>query len=115
MDSVHIPETLTAGYLPIIRGHESELAQLCRKFHIRRLELFGSAVGGGFNPECSDLDFLVEFESLPEGGYADTFFGFKQALESLFGIPVDLVVPSAIRNPYFRQSIEKHKALLYAA
>jgi predicted nucleotidyltransferase len=78
-------------------------------------ETLASAVGGGFNSEFSDLDFLVEFESLPEGGYADAFFGFKQALEGLFGIPVDLVVPSAIRNPYFRQSVEKCKALIYAA
>ena len=115
MGSIHIPETLAAGYLPVIRGYQSELAQLCLKFHVRRLELFGSAVSGEFNSEFSDLDFLVEFESLPEGEYADTFFGFKQALESLFGIPVDLVIPSAIRNPYFRQSVEKCKALLYAA
>jgi len=115
MGSIHIPETLAAGYLPVFRRCQSELAQLCRNFHVRRLELFGSAVGGGFTPDRSDLDFLVEFDSLPEGGYADTFFGFKQALEGLFGLPVDLVVPSAIRNPYFRQSIEKCKALLYAA
>jgi uncharacterized protein len=115
MDSIHIPETLAASYLPVIRGCQSELAQLCRKFHVRRLELFGSAVGGGFSPDRSDLDFLVEFEPLPEGGYADTFFGFKDALEGLFGLPVDLVIPSAIRNPYFRQSIEKCKAPLYAA
>lgn len=115
MGPIHIPETLAAGNLPVIRGHQPELAQLCRQFHVRRLELFGSAVDGGFNPDLSDLDFLVEFESLPAGAYADTFFGFKHALESLFGLPADLVVPSAIRNPYFRHSIEKCKALLYAA
>jgi predicted nucleotidyltransferase len=115
MAPIRIPETRAAGRLPAIRGYESELAQLCRKFHVRRLELFGSAMGGGFNPDRSDLDFLVEFEPLPVGGYADTFFGFKDALEGLFGLPVDLVIPSAIRNPYFRQSIEKSKALLYAA
>jgi hypothetical protein len=115
MAPIRIPETRAAAGLPVIRGYQSELAQLCRKFHVRRLELFGSAMGGGFNPDRSDLDFLVEFEPLPEGGYADTFFGFKDALEGLFGLPVDLVVPSAIRNPYFRQSIEKCKALLYAA
>jgi hypothetical protein len=115
MGPTHIPETLAASYPPVIRGHESELLQLCRKLHVRRLELFGSAVGSGFRPDRSYLDFMVEFDSLPEGRYADTFFGFKQALESLFGLPVDLIVPSAIRNPYFRQSIEKRKALLYAA
>ena len=115
MAPIRIPETRAAGSLPVIRGRQSELAQLCREFHVRRLELFGSAMGGGFNPDRSDLDFLVEFEPLPAGGYADTFFGFKDALEGLFGLRVDLVIPSAIRNPYFRQSIEKSKALLYAA
>jgi hypothetical protein len=115
MAPIRSPETRAAGRLPVIRGRQSELAQLCRKFHVRRLELFGSAMGAGFNPDRSDLDFLVEFEPLPAGGYADTFFGFKDAVEGLFGLPVDLVIPSAIRNPYFRQSIEKSKALLYAA
>jgi predicted nucleotidyltransferase len=115
MAPIRIPETRAAAGLPGIRAYQSELEQLCRKFHVRRLELFGSAMGGGFNPDRSDLDLLVEFEALPVGGYADTFFGFKDALEGLFGPPVDLVIPSAIRNPYFRQSIEKSKALLYAA
>ncbi len=63
----------------------------------------------------SDLDFLVEFEPLPAGEYSTAFFAFKEAMERLFGLPVDLVVPSAIRNPYFRQSVEQSKALLYAA
>jgi hypothetical protein len=57
----------------------------------------------------------VEFEALPAAAYATAFLGFKEALEQLFGRPVDLVVASAIRNPYFRQSVEQGKALLYAA
>jgi hypothetical protein len=57
----------------------------------------------------------VEFQPLQPGDYATAFFGFKEALERLFGRPVDLVVASAIRNPYFRRSIEQSKALLYAA
>jgi len=52
---------------------------------------------------------------LPSDEYANAFFGFKAALELLLGRPVDLVVESAIRNPYFLQSIEQGKALLYAA
>jgi uncharacterized protein len=98
-----------------ISAHQSELVNLCREFHVQRLELFGSALSSGFDPERSDFDFLVEFEPLPAGGYATAFFGFKEALERLFARPVDLVVPSAIRNPYFRQSVEQGKALLYAA
>ncbi|MGC2210754.1 MAG: nucleotidyltransferase domain-containing protein [Candidatus Korobacteraceae bacterium] len=98
-----------------IAEHRAELIALCRQFHIRRLELFGSALGDAYDPERSDLDFLVEFEATPDGGYAASFFGFKESVEQLFGRPVDLVVGSAIRNPYFRQSIEQSKALLYAA
>jgi uncharacterized protein len=98
-----------------IAVHRAELIQLCRQFHVRQLELFGSALGDAYDPERSDLDFLVEFEAMADGGYAAAFFGFKESLEQLFGRPVDLVVGSAIRNPYFRQSIEQSKALLYAA
>jgi predicted nucleotidyltransferase len=92
-----------------------ELGELCGRFHVRRLEVFGSAARGDFDPARSDLDFLVEFDPVPFGAYADTFFGFKEALEELFGRPVDLIVASAIRNPYFREGVERTKALLYAA
>jgi hypothetical protein len=95
--------------------HQAELIELCRKHHVRRLEVFGSAAGSGFDPERSDFDFLVEFAELPPGSYATAFFGLKEDLERLLGRPVDLVIPSAIRNPYFRQSIEASRALLYAA
>lgn len=88
---------------------------LCREFQVKRLDLFGSAARNDFRPEHSDLDFLVEFAPLPTGSYASTFFGFKAALEQLLGRSVDLIVASSIRNPYFRQSVEQSKALLYAA
>jgi predicted nucleotidyltransferase len=115
MATARISETPTPAVAPFIAGRQSELAALCRQFHVQRLELFGSALSGGFDPSSSDLDFLVEFATLAPGEYATTFFGFKEALEDLFGRPVDLVVLSAIRNPYFRSNIEKSKALLYAA
>jgi predicted nucleotidyltransferase len=94
--------------------HRPELDALCRRFHVRRLDLFGSAARGQARDD-SDLDFLVEFEPLPEGGYADVYFGLLDALQTLFRRPVDLVVASAIRNPYFRQSIESSRTSLYAA
>jgi uncharacterized protein len=92
-----------------------EIAELCRRHRVRRLALFGSAVGEGFDPERSDLDFLVEFKPLPPGTYADTYFGLLEALQQLFGRTVDLVDDSAIKNPYFRESVERSQALLYAA
>jgi predicted nucleotidyltransferase len=98
-----------------VQNHRSELEHLCRRFNVRRLELFGSAATGQHLPRDSDLDFLVEFAPLPAGTYADTYFGFRESLEQLFGRSVDLVVASAIKNPYFRQSVEQTKVLLYAA
>lgn len=100
---------------PVLTQRRNELEALCRRFGVRRLELFGSAVTGKDRPGESDLDFLVEFGPLPPGGYADAYFGLLESLETLFGRPVDLVVASAIKNPYFREAVERTKALLYAA
>lgn len=99
---------------PLIDSHRDELTELCRRFRVRRLELFGSATRGGFDPQKSDLDFLVEFEDLPAAAYADAYFGLLESLTELFQRPVDLVVSSAVRNPYFRASMEKNRSLLYA-
>lgn len=101
--------------IPEISEKQPELASLCRRFRVQRLEIFGSASTGGFRPEDSDLDFLVEFDTTEQTGYADRYFGFREALERLFARPVDLVVSSAIRNPFFREAVDKTKALLYAA
>ncbi|MGI0083833.1 MAG: nucleotidyltransferase family protein [Nitrososphaerales archaeon] len=99
----------------VLTQRRNEVEALCRRFCVRRLELFGSAATGKERAGESDLDFLVEFASLPPGGYADAYFGLLESLETLFGRPVDLVVASAIRNPYFRQAVERTKTLLYAA
>lgn len=98
-----------------IADHREELRDLCRRFHVRRLDVFGSAARGDFDPARSDLDFLVEFGPLQPGPYVDAFFGLKEGLEQLFGRPVDLVSAASIHNSYFRQNVEESKALLYAA
>ena len=91
----------------------SELEKLCVRYHVERLDLFGSAVSGSHGKGASDLDCPVEFPPLPAGAYAD--FGLLEALERLFGSPVDLVVDSAIRNPFFRQRVEETRTQIYAA
>lgn len=98
-----------------IPQHKAELDELCRRYHVRRLELFGSAAVGRDVPGKSDLDFLVEFDPLPRGSYANAYFGLIESLEKLFQRPIDLVVASAIKNPYFKESIERTRAVLYAA
>jgi uncharacterized protein len=100
---------------PLIEDKLDEIAQICRRRRVGRLALFGSAAGDRFDPASSDLDFLVEFQSLSPAQHADNYFGLQEDLERLLGLPVELVELGPIRNPYFRQTIEKTQVLVYVA
>jgi uncharacterized protein len=99
----------------LIHQASGDLARLCRQFRVRRLELFGSATRDDFDTATSDFDFLVEFEEMPPAEYGDAYFGLLAAPETLLRRPVDLVVLSAVQNPYLRESIEQSRMVLYAA
>lgn len=90
------------------------IAELCREYGVRRLAVFGSAVTDDFDPERSDVDFLVEFTDRVSSKF-DAYFGLKESLEELLGHQVDLVMPKALRNPYFAASAKEHAEELYAA
>lgn len=98
-----------------IDAKHNDVAQLCVKHRVTRLSLFGSALGGSFEPGRSDVDFLVEFDSMPPTEYASHYFGLQEDLEKLFGAPVDLVETKAIRNPFFRDAVESRRVLLFEA
>jgi len=98
----------------LIEEKRQELEQVCRRHRVHRIELFGSAARPDFDPAHSDLDFLVTFQELDRDQYADTYFGLLEDLQALFQRPVDLVVASAIQNPYFRQAVESTRTLVYA-
>jgi uncharacterized protein len=95
--------------LPLIAAKKAELAALCRRHHVRRLDVFGSAARGDFDASRSDIDFLVEFDrSNPEAMTLHTYLGLKESLEALLGRPVDLVDRQAVetsRNFIRRRSI----------
>jgi len=95
-------------------AHE-RLVELCRTHGVRRLELFGSAARNREVSANSDLDFLVEFDELAPGRYAESYFGLLSGLEELFGRRVDLVMTSAIQNRYFLEAIQRDRTTLYAA
>ncbi len=92
-----------------------EVKRLCLIHSVRRLDVFGSAATDRYVPDVSDLDFLVEFQPAALSAYADAYFGLLEALGELFERPVDLVVESAIRNPYFLQSVEQTRTTVYEA
>ncbi len=101
--------------IPAVAKHAEDLQRLCVRYHVLRLGLFGSAATSTDFANTSDLDFIVEFQAMPIADYADAYFGLLESLQQLFGRPVDLVVESAIRNPYFRQAVEETRTSLYAA
>ena len=98
-----------------LEEHREEIADLCRRFGVRRLEVFGSASTGTFREGESDFDFLVVYQDAGWEGSSDRYFGLKAALEGLLGASVDLVMDGAIENPYFRASVDESRALVFAA
>ncbi len=105
------------GYimLELIADHREQVIDLCRRHHVRTLELFGSAAEGNFDLDKSDLDFLVDFLPLQPGQHAPAYFGLLQGLQDLFQREIDLVMVRAIRNPYFLKSVNQSRRVLYAA
>ncbi len=99
-----------------IADKREELAELCRRYGVARLEVFGSAAHGtDFDPQTSDADFLVEFK--PDSGLApfDQFFDLAEALRRTLERQVDLVESSTVQNPYLRAAINRSRELVYAS
>lgn len=96
-----------------IAHNGTQIAALCRKLGVVRLDVFGSAGRGDLGPQ-SDVDVLVRFDRT-SGGLFARYFDLKEGLEALFGRPVDLVVEDAIKNPYFRQAVERTRKNVFAA
>jgi uncharacterized protein len=100
--------------IPLIASKRDEIAALCRAYGIRRLDVFGSAATGAFDPATSDIDFIVDLGDY-ERGVARRFFRFADALEALMGRDVDLITEAQISNPYFRESVSSSREIVYEA
>ncbi len=94
---------------------QDQLEELCSKYGVAILELFGSACKGGYVPDQSDLDFLVRFKPCTPEEHADRYFGLLASLQDLFLCDIDLVETTAIRNPYFLEGIAASRMKIYAA
>lgn len=98
-----------------LRQVAGRLRALCQRCRVKRLDLFGSVVTDRFDPDRSDLDLFVEFEALDPADYANAYFELREGMIDLFGCPVDLLTPAALRNPYLRDRVDSERRLLYAA
>jgi predicted nucleotidyltransferase len=92
----------------------STIHQLCRNHEVEKLYLFGSVLGTTFS-EHSDIDFLVRFKDIELLKYADNYFDLKFSLEELFNRPIDLLEEQSLKNPYFLESLNETKQLIYGS
>lgn len=95
------------------RNRES-LRELCHAQKVRELEIFGSATTADFNPERSDLDFLVEFQDPDRPGIVERILGLAEGLERIFQRNVDLVTRRSLKNPVFIGAVNRSKQVVYA-
>jgi uncharacterized protein len=100
--------------IPLITDNKEAIADLCRQYRIRKLDLFGSAATGDFDPETSDIDIIVDLGEY-ERGVSRRFLQFADALETLLGRRVDVITDEQLRNPYFRQSVQEQRVNVYHA
>lgn len=98
----------------LIETYKHELKSLCERYDVKIMYVFGSAVTGEFS-ESSDVDILISFKDISFEKYTDNYFELHDALVKLFQRKVDLITERSLSNPYFIESIEKTKQLLYAA
>ncbi len=100
--------------MKIIELNLHKIIEICKRFHVRKLWVFGSILTSRFNDD-SDVDLCVDFDwdniSLIDS--ANNFFGFQEALESLLERKIDITDDSAVRNPYFREELNETRQLIY--
>ena len=93
------------AYIPLI-------IQLCESHKVKNLYAFGSVLTDKFHTE-SDIDLIVDFGAMPVEDYADNYFDFKFSLQDILQRKIDLLEDKAIKNPYFRSTVNAQKQLVY--
>ncbi|MCK7495619.1 MAG: DUF86 domain-containing protein [Comamonadaceae bacterium] len=99
----------------LLEDNRDAIAEVCRRFGVERLEVFGSAADGRFDAARSDVDFIVRFATEPTERLPRRFFGLADALETMLGRRVDLMIDEPIRNRFLRRAVEASRREFYVA
>lgn len=99
----------------ILENKIEDLKNICLSLGVKRLYAFGSVVSDKFRDD-SDIDFLISFiENLSVEQYTDNYFALHYELRDLFKREIDIVTERTLSNPYFIESINETKELIYEA
>lgn len=96
----------------LLNKYRNDINQICVKYNVNRLYAFGSVLDDRFK-ESSDVDLIVNFDTLKIENYANNYYDLKFALEDVFKRPVDLLEEKALKNPYFINSVANQRQLVY--
>jgi predicted nucleotidyltransferase len=95
-----------------LSAFKNEINALCANHKVRSLYAFGSVLTSNFNTN-SDIDLVVDFKDIDVNDYADHYFDFKFSLQDILNRPVDLLEEQAIKNPNFKEALNKKKVIVY--
>ena len=95
-----------------IDTYSDDIKRLCALYNVKSLYVFGSVVSNQLTDK-SDVDFIVDFDTIDIKKYADNYFDFKFSLQDILKRHIDLIEEKAIRNPYFKQAVNKQRKLVY--
>jgi len=96
----------------LIDTYSADIQRICSLYNVKSLYAFGSVISDQFN-EKSDVDFIVDFNTIDIKKYADNYFDFKFSLQEILNRNIDLIEEKAIKNPYFKESVNKQRKLVY--
>ena len=98
--------------MSFLENHITDISKLCKSHRVKSLYAFGSVLTDRFSDK-SDVDLVVEFQPIDLLEYSDNYFDLKFSLQDILKRPIDLLEERAIKNPYFRQSLDKQRKLIY--
>lgn len=96
----------------LLSQNSNKITALCKAHRVKKIYVFGSVLTDKFSNE-SDIDLIVDFENVDIDDYADNYFDFKFSLQDILKRSIDLLEEKAIKNPYFRTSVNQQRQLLY--
>jgi predicted nucleotidyltransferase len=89
-----------------------DINKLCSAYSVKHLYAVGSILTDQYHSK-SDIDFIVDFLPINSAEYADNYYDLKFSLERVLNRKVDLLEEKAIRNPYFLETINGAKQIVY--
>jgi predicted nucleotidyltransferase len=96
----------------IIENNKELIDELCKKYKVKYLYAFGSVCTDRFN-ESSDIDLLIKLDIQDYVEYSDNYFLLAEEFENIFHRKVDLITDKSLSNPYFIESINNSKKIIY--